>query len=372
MEQRAAQTAIVQAQRERDAHAALDAVERARSHIIDSILTLKCPKCRKAFNGFEGCFALSCSDDAGNGCGATFCAFCLQQSTWVHAHVLTCPYNSIPTGGVFADEAVFEAAQRARRQRLIHQYLDTLSPEVRGPALAAVKRELQGIGIDVEALQTPAPAVTAPAADAGAAAPLAVPLAAAAAAAGAVQAAVPRLLDSCRQWLQQQRDQLTASVDSAAFAAADTLQRSAKGLCEELQRSGEPALAKAGYAELEQVTRLQLAKLAAAQQKQQTLCAPRAAVWAAHERRMQQRLRRAQWQQRSIKRQQLLQQLASVLRVLCPVGVLLLLLYCAQPWLLAAAARVKLFLIINLADLLWNAVVGLAAVLLTVASKRWQ
>jgi hypothetical protein len=176
----------------------------------------------------------------------------------------------------------------------------------------------------------------------------------------------------CCCWLQQQRDQLTASVDSAAFAAADTLQRSAKGLCEELQRSGEPALAKAGYAELEQVTRLQLAKLAAAQQKQQTLCAPRAAVWAAHERRMQQRLRRAQWQQRSIKRQQLLQQLASVLRVLCPVGVLLLLLYCAQPWLLAAAARVKLFLIINLADLLWNAVVGLAAVLLTVASKRWQ
>jgi hypothetical protein len=390
MEQQAAQTAAEQAQQQRDADAALDALARGRSHIINSILTLKCPRCGKAFDGFDGCFALSCSDDAGHGCGASFCAFCLQQSTWLHAHVLTCPHNSIPNGGVFADEAVFEAAQRARRQRLTHQYLHTLSPDLRGQVLAAVEQELQGIGIDVEALRTPAPVVTI--ADAGTAAPpLAAPLAAATAAAAAVvQAAVPRLLTASRKWLQQQqRDSMRASLDSAAFAAAEALQQGTESLCAELlERTSEPELAAAAYAELEQETRLHLAKLAAAQQKEAPLCAPRAAVWAAHERRLQQRLRRAQWQQRSIKQQQLLQQLTEVMTVLGTViAVLLLLLYCVYPWVLAAAAQVelwfvsslaaaaaqvKLFFVTNMADLLWSAVVGLAAVLLTVALKRQQ
>jgi hypothetical protein len=228
MGQQAAQKAAEPAQQQQSAHAALDTVAQARSHIINFILTLKCPTSSKAFNGLY--------------------------------HVLTCPHDSIPDSGAFADK------------RLIHQYLKTLSTELRGQVLAAVEQELQGIGIDVESL-----------------------------------------------------------------------------CAELLERTSEPELAAAACAELEQETRLHLAKLAAAQQKEAPLCAPRAAVWAAHERRLQQRLRRAQWQQRSIQQQQLLQQLTEVMTVLgTVVAVLLLLLYCVYPEVLAAAAQVELWFVSNL------------------------
>ena len=36
-------------------------VERAVRHIQDNVLTLKCPRCKSAFDDFENCFALKCS-----------------------------------------------------------------------------------------------------------------------------------------------------------------------------------------------------------------------------------------------------------------------------------------------------------------------
>lgn len=50
-------------------------VERARAHIIDAILTLKCPRegCGAAFLNFSDCFALTC-----HRCGCGFCGWCLE------------------------------------------------------------------------------------------------------------------------------------------------------------------------------------------------------------------------------------------------------------------------------------------------------
>jgi Ankyrin repeats (3 copies) len=188
IEQQAMQLAAEQARVQQAAKEALDAAARARQHIIDSILTLQCPRCGKAFEDFDGCFALTCRDTAGNGCNTHFCEFCFDISALAdaHTHVTVCPYNTNARKGLFGRLEVFIEAQRVRRQRLTHQYLDTLDAAVRGRALAAVEHELHDIGIDVEALRGPwtAPAaaaavpaaarqaVTAQAAAAEAAAPL--------------------------------------------------------------------------------------------------------------------------------------------------------------------------------------------------------
>ena len=63
-------------------------VEAARRHIVDEILTLKCPRagCRAAFLDFNGCFALTCGR-----CGCGFCAWCLADcGDDAHTHVAGC------------------------------------------------------------------------------------------------------------------------------------------------------------------------------------------------------------------------------------------------------------------------------------------
>ncbi|KAJ1407003.1 hypothetical protein B484DRAFT_206924 [Ochromonadaceae sp. CCMP2298] len=94
---------------------------RVRTHIVEEILTLKCPRCRKAFVDFEACFALSCSDDRGHGCGSFFCAFrlALCRSEDAHQHVAQCPHNTNEGGDVWGPIGNFEEAQRLRRLRLL-------------------------------------------------------------------------------------------------------------------------------------------------------------------------------------------------------------------------------------------------------------
>jgi serine/threonine protein kinase len=129
-----------------------DAVQRHRTHIVDNILTLRCPRrgCRKAFINFEACFALKCSDQAGNGCGAHFCAWCLQQSPdWNqnHAHVAHCPYNLV--GEVFGRREMFDECHRTRRQRLVEAYLRALPHDVAAEVRAASQRDWEDLGLHV-------------------------------------------------------------------------------------------------------------------------------------------------------------------------------------------------------------------------------
>eukprot|EP00961_Rhodomonas_salina_P093268 1255120-Rhodomonas_salina.1 len=79
--------------------------EEARQHILQDIMTLKCPRqgCGQAFVDFEGCFALRCSRPS---CKCGFCAWCLEDCGQdAHAHIRTCSHklNDDPYFGTRAD-----------------------------------------------------------------------------------------------------------------------------------------------------------------------------------------------------------------------------------------------------------------------------
>ena len=119
------------------------------NHIRNEILTLKCPAaaCRQAFFDFEGCFALKCGS-----CGSHFCAMCLEDcgkgragDASAHRHVANCPLNT--SGSVFGDEHLFESSQKARRQKLLKEYLATLPAAVREHAELDCAGELRDLGL---------------------------------------------------------------------------------------------------------------------------------------------------------------------------------------------------------------------------------
>jgi hypothetical protein len=150
IEQRTLQAAQ-HAHQEQAARAAAGAVAKARVHIIDYILTLRCPACSKAFCDFDGCFALRCADEQGHGCGAAFCAFCLRNCARdAHRHVAECTLNISTGRSVWGTLEQFNAAQRARRQLLVQQYLLTLEPQLRANVQAAVAQHLQDLHITLQ------------------------------------------------------------------------------------------------------------------------------------------------------------------------------------------------------------------------------
>jgi uncharacterized protein len=136
LEQSAVQTAAEQAKREAARAAEQSAVARARAHIIDSILTLKCPSCDKAF---------------------AVCGYCLQQCAphSVHQHVAACKHNTAAGHDVWGTRADFDTAQQRRQQRLLEQYLDTLPAALHEQVLAATAQDLRSSGIHFKAAVVP-------------------------------------------------------------------------------------------------------------------------------------------------------------------------------------------------------------------------
>ena len=121
------------------------AVLRHRMHIVDNILTLKCPRatCKAAFIDFDGCFALTCGR-----CGCGFCAYCLKDcGEDAHSHVATCRHNT-EGGDVHAPIDAFHRAQKARVTRLVREYVAREVEEgVRGDLVGAIDRDLKDLGI---------------------------------------------------------------------------------------------------------------------------------------------------------------------------------------------------------------------------------
>ncbi len=111
-------TCTLQIAREARRLAELSEVEReagrARQHITEKILTLKCPRCEAAFVDFDGCFALTCSH-----CPCRFCAWCLKDcGTNAHDCAAACGLK-YGGNGYFGTKVQFEQHQNRRRRKLL-------------------------------------------------------------------------------------------------------------------------------------------------------------------------------------------------------------------------------------------------------------
>jgi len=119
-------------------------VEQARKHIIDNILTLKCPRCGQAFVDFNGCMALTCSR---GGCNCGFCALCLKDcGTDAHAHVASCASSG---GNVFGSFEDFEKHQVRRKELAVKEYLGRFPEELRIKIRNACDKDLRDARIEI-------------------------------------------------------------------------------------------------------------------------------------------------------------------------------------------------------------------------------
>jgi hypothetical protein len=104
-----------------------DEVQTERLHIIENILTLKCPNenCNKAFIDFDGCIALRCPN-----CYQHFCGKCLTKTSEDnenHEHVRLC----IGKNSYFITEKKIIKYQASRRSNEVHEYLKQKPSELR-------------------------------------------------------------------------------------------------------------------------------------------------------------------------------------------------------------------------------------------------
>ena len=128
-------------QHARDLPREADAIADDVVHIIDTILTLRCPVCQLAFVDFDACALLQCR------CGVKFCGFCLHPNA-THDHVAECrenPLHGRGEQGVYVAQPEWERAQHQRKQRLVRAHLADATQEHR----AAVLDHLRPHGIDI-------------------------------------------------------------------------------------------------------------------------------------------------------------------------------------------------------------------------------
>ena len=121
-------------------------VERACRHIVDRILTLRCPNpngCDAAFLDFEGCFDLQCS-----ACRTHFCGWCLQFcGADAHPHVRQCA-KRLSADIYFGSVEEFERSNRERRRAQLVQYLGTLQARERQRSVVtALRVQLRDLGL---------------------------------------------------------------------------------------------------------------------------------------------------------------------------------------------------------------------------------
>ena len=114
--------------------------------IIETVLTLRCPRCGQAFVDFTNCFALTCSRDH-----CKFCAYCLVDcGRDAHAHVVSCKLNPHGRRGLFGSMDDFNSAQARRREQLLRERVMQLPPTVdRDAVLQALKPHAQRLGIEL-------------------------------------------------------------------------------------------------------------------------------------------------------------------------------------------------------------------------------
>ena len=120
--------------------------DKIRNHILEEILTMKCPRCTKAFFYFDGCFAVSCGN-----CPCSFCGWCLEDcGSDAHKHVAHCPVKPQGANKFFGTFPEFVEAQRRRQHRLLTAYLGTLDLPTRIVVLRSCDTDLEDLGLALE------------------------------------------------------------------------------------------------------------------------------------------------------------------------------------------------------------------------------
>lgn len=114
-----------------------------RKEICEEILTNRCPRCRRAFADFDGCFALTCSGQGG--CDCQFCAWCFATTIGdIHGHVARCPRGN---GDVFGNRNLLVRVWNDQRRTKINTLLQNKSPEIRRELLKIMERDFKDIGL---------------------------------------------------------------------------------------------------------------------------------------------------------------------------------------------------------------------------------
>jgi hypothetical protein len=127
-------------------------VRRAEIHVIEEILTVKCPRCSQAFVDFDGCFALQCSR-----CAAGICGWCMADcGADSHTHVMAgCPANRYQLQSIlnpfFDNFKHFEQARMQDRIMRLNEFLSqNLQPELWIPLHKRLVPHLKKLGIELD------------------------------------------------------------------------------------------------------------------------------------------------------------------------------------------------------------------------------
>ncbi len=126
-----------------------DVPEYHRRHIQEDILTLRCPRCKQAFNDFNGCLDLECSRQ---GCKIHFCGLCLADcGDDAHAHVANCAANPNQDKSVFVSAEVYARVQKERRQKMLTDYLNNtiVDKAIRAEVIRRAGKDFQDLGLKV-------------------------------------------------------------------------------------------------------------------------------------------------------------------------------------------------------------------------------
>jgi hypothetical protein len=117
-----------------------------KKHIIDDILTQRCPRCRVAFLDFNGCMAVTCGN-----CSAAFCAICTADcGTDAHAHVAKCRWAGNTVFASFDD--IHFLVNKWRRHKIL-EALSGMPPHLKGRVICDLSIELHNVGLKADDLK---------------------------------------------------------------------------------------------------------------------------------------------------------------------------------------------------------------------------
>jgi predicted outer membrane repeat protein len=118
----------------------------ARAHILEEVLTLKCPRCGQAWLDWDGCMALTCS---AAGCGCGFCGWCLKDcGANAHAHIRErCTAKAAGADQWHPKPPQYRAAWQRRWARMVRGRLDAMDPELARATVRNIRAELLGAGL---------------------------------------------------------------------------------------------------------------------------------------------------------------------------------------------------------------------------------